>query len=107
MSLRPLLAALFLLCASALGLVACGGDDGDSESATAILRETFGEGKDVKSGRLDLAFRLNAQGLQNVNGPVGLRLSGPFASTGRSQLPRFDFQLALDAGGQNLTAGAV
>jgi hypothetical protein len=104
---RSLLLALLALCACALGLAACGGDDNESGDATAILKETFGEGKDVKSGRLDLAFRLNAQGLQNVEGPIGLRLSGPFQSAGKSQLPRFDFQVALDAGGQALSAGAV
>jgi hypothetical protein len=103
---RSLLLALLALCVCAFGLAACGGDDG-GEDATAILKETFGEGKDVKSGRLDLAFRLNAQGLQNVNGPVGLRLSGPFQSTGADQLPRFDFKATLDAGGQSLSAGAV
>lgn len=101
----PLLLALIALCACALGLAACGG--GDDDDASSILAETFGEGKDVKSGRLELAFRLNAQGLANVNGPVGLRLSGPFQSTGGEELPRFDFQVALDAGGQNIGAGAV
>jgi hypothetical protein len=104
---RSLLLVLVALCACALGLAACGGDDSDSSDAAAILDETFGEGKDVKSGRLDLSFRLNAKGLQNVNGPIGLRLSGPFQSAGKAQLPRFDFQVALDASGQSLTAGAV
>jgi hypothetical protein len=103
MSRWPIL--LLVLCALTGGLVACGGDD--SDDVDQILSETFGEGKDVKSGRLALAFRLDAQGLQNLRGPVALRLNGPFASQGRNQLPRFDFQVALDAGGQTLTAGAV
>ncbi len=104
---RSLLLALLALCACALVLAACGGDDADDGDAAAILDETFGAGKDVKSGRLDLSFRLDAKGLQNVNGPVGLRLSGPFQSSGQSQLPQFDFQASLDAGGQQLSAGAV
>jgi hypothetical protein len=101
----PLLLALLAACACALGLAACGGSD--DEDASAILAETFGEGKDVSSGRLDLSLRLTAQGLANVNGPVALRLSGPFQSSKEDELPRFDFQVAFDAGGQNLSAGAV
>ena len=96
---------LLVICACALGLVACGGDD--SDDANTILSETFGKGKDVKSGRLDVSLRLNAQGLQQVNGPVGLRLSGPFESTKPTELPRFDFEASIDAGGQQIKAGAV
>jgi hypothetical protein len=102
---RRLVLVLLTMLASTVGVAACGGgDDGD---ANAILAETFGEGKDVKSGRLEVGFRLDAQGLQNLRGPVALRLSGPFASQGATELPRFDFQVSLDAGGQALTAGAV
>jgi hypothetical protein len=101
---------LLVLCACALGLVACGGDDsggsGDDDVAT-ILAETFGEGKEVKSGRLDLNLRLNTEGLANVSGPLGVRLSGPFQSSGSKELPRFDFDAALDLSGQQIKAGAV
>jgi hypothetical protein len=96
---------LLVLCASALGLAACGG--GGSDDVDTILSETFGKGKEVKSGRLDLSLRLNAQGLQQVQGPIGLRLSGPFQSTKPTELPKFDFEAAIDAGGQQFKAGAV
>ena len=95
-----------LLLASLLAFSACGGDD--DEDVSTLLSQTFGGGgEDVKSGRLDLSFKLNAQGLQNVNGPVSVRLSGPFASTEQAELPRFDFTLGFDAAGQNIAAGAV
>ncbi len=100
---------LVLLCllASVLAFTACGGDD--DEDVGQLLAQTFGGGgEDVESGRLDVAVRLNAEGLPNVNGPVALRLSGPFQSAGKAaELPRFDFTLGFDAGGQNLAAGAV
>ena len=88
----------------ALALTACGGSDDDVDT---ILSETFGEGKEVKSGRLDLALRLNAQGLQGLQGPASIQLNGPFASTKAGDLPRFDFTASIDAGGQKLSAGAV
>jgi uncharacterized membrane protein YgcG len=100
----PLLLLALLACSVAVS--ACGGDDGE-EDAAAILAETFGEGKEVRSGELDLGFRLDAQGLQGVQGPVGVSLRGPFQTTEPTELPRFDFRLSIDAGGQNMSAGAV
>jgi len=103
-----LLVVLCLL-ASLIAVSACGGDD--EEDVGQLLSQTFGGGgEDVKSGRLDLSVRLNAEGLPNVTGPVALRLSGPFESpeaAKATELPRFDFTLGFDAGGQNLAAGAV
>jgi hypothetical protein len=72
-----------------------------------VLRQTFGEDKDIKSGRLDVSARLDAQGLAQLQGPVSLRLAGPFVSTKPDELPRFDFEGELDAGGQTLRAGAT
>jgi hypothetical protein len=100
---------LIVLLVSAFGLVACGDDDGSSGSddPSAILKETFGESKEVKSGRLDASVRINAQGLQGLDGPVTLALRGPFESQGGETLPKFDFALDITAGGQSFTAGAV
>lgn len=103
MSRWPIL--LLVLCALTGGLVACGGDD--SDDVDTILSETFGEGKDVKSGRLDVSLRLNAKGLKQLQGPLGVRLSGPFESTKPTELPRFDFEASVDTGGQQIKAGAV
>ncbi len=100
----PLLLLVLLACT--LGFAACGGDD--DEDVTQLLSETFGSGgEDVKSGRLDANLRLNAQGLAQLAGPVSVRLAGPFQSTEPTELPRFDFNLAFSAQGQNLEAGAV
>ena len=100
---------LLVLLVSALGLAACGDDDGasGSDDPAAILQETFGESKEVKSGRLDASVRINAKGLQGLDGPVTLALRGPFASQGGGKLPKFDFALDINAGGQSFTAGAV
>lgn len=97
------------LCAlAATGLTACGGDDDiSSKSAQEVLKETFGPDKPIKSGRVDLSLAFKSTGLQGVDGPVAITLKGPFSSPGAEQLPSFDLDVALSAGGQNLSAGAV
>ncbi|CAA9535875.1 MAG: hypothetical protein AVDCRST_MAG85-4110 [uncultured Solirubrobacteraceae bacterium] len=105
MSRWPLL--ILVLLASALGLVACGGDDGEDADPTALLQETFGAGKEVKSGRLDLSVRVNAKGIEQLPAPVTVALRGPFESQGSGKLPHFDFEAEINTGGQAFTAGAV
>ena len=94
--------------AAALGLVACGGDDSRTTTPTAILAETFGEGKDVKSGRLDVSLRLNAKGLEQLQGPVGAARSAARSSRrGRPSCRASTSRPRVDASGQQLKAGAV
>ena len=102
---RPLL-VLFALLACIFGVAACGGGDDDVDVDEA-LRQTFGEDKDIKSGRLDVSLRLDAEGLAQLRGPVTARLSGPFESTGSDSLPKFNFEAEADLAGQQLKAGAV
>ena len=101
---RLLLAVISVL---ALALGGCGGDDLSSKSAQDVLKETFGPDKPVESGKLDLRIALDAKGLQGIEGPVSLALRGPFESSGKQQLPRFDFDLNLDIAGQAVAAGAI
>ena len=101
---RPLILLLFVLL-SGLGVAACGG--GDDVDVDQTLKETFGENKDVKSGRLDLNLRLDARGLASLSGPVAIRLAGPFEANGDEELPRFSLEANLDAGGQSIRAGAT
>jgi hypothetical protein len=99
--------AVVLLVALASLLLAACGSSGKPSSAQDILKDTFGPGKSIKSGKLDVAVALNAVGLQSVNGPVKLALKGPFASQGGTKLPRFAFDLGLTAGGTTFSAGAI
>jgi hypothetical protein len=95
---------LLALCAGVLA--ACGGSSGSSEDPQQVLTATFGGGKEVKSGRIAASIDLDAKG-GNLNGPVQLKLDGPFESQGVKQLPKFDLNLSLSGGGQTLSAGAV
>ncbi|HWT93077.1 MAG TPA: hypothetical protein VN238_08785 [Solirubrobacteraceae bacterium] len=103
------LSLMLLVIACALGLTACGGDDSSSGSddPAAVLKETFGAGKVIKSGELGVSLRLNTKGLANVSGPLALKLTGPFQSRGGTELPKFDFTAQLDLSGQSLRVGAV
>ena len=80
---------------------------GGDEPVDEVLAQTFGEDKNIKSGRLELSVRVGEGVVPNLQGPVALRLSGPFSSTDPDELPRFDFEVGIDASGQRLTAGAV
>jgi hypothetical protein len=109
---RPaaLLALLLLL---AVGLVAgCGGgDEGEVSSDTDVnelLTKTFTGKKEVDSGNLDLSLKIEAQGGESqVQGPVTIKLSGPFQSQGQGELPEFSLDASLEGGGQSFNAGAT
>ncbi len=103
--LRPRLICLLAALIALAGVVtACGSDDA---SVDEVLAETFGEDKQIRSGRLDLTVRADVQGLPTLRGPITVRLSGPFAATGKAELPRFDLNLGLSGNGQSIEAGAV
>lgn len=97
-------ALLALLAASAALLGGCGGSE---PSANELLRQTFGPNQGIDSGRLALALAFDGQGLRSVNGPVSLRLVGPFQSSGKGKLPKVDLSLTVGMGGTTFSAGAV
>ena len=101
---------LILLLVCALGASACGGDAEES-GAASVLAKTFGEEKDIKSGRLDMAMDIKANGLRPGSTPSGLRVSGPFETAEDGAIPRFDlsFSVAGPGGGTGgaVTAGAI
>jgi hypothetical protein len=101
------LVVLLLLALSGALLAACGGGSDKPQSAEAILKDTFGPGKSIKSGNLGISLGLNAVGLQGLGGPVKLSLKGPFQSQGGDKLPLFDFDLGLTSGGTTFSAGAI
>ena len=102
-AMRRLLIAMF---ASALVVLVAGCGGGD-DSVGSLLSQTFAPDKSVKSGRLNAQLDANVQGIQGLNGPVRLRLSGPFQSAGKGEMPHFDFTLGVSAGGQSFNAGGV
>jgi len=71
------LAGIVVALLATLGIAACGG--GGDDSAGSILKDTFSGSKSVKSGDLDVVINFSGRGGQAASqGPVGLKLSGPF-----------------------------
>jgi hypothetical protein len=102
--MRRLTFPLLFCLLTALVAAGCGSSD---ESVDSLLKETFASDTSVKSGRLNAQVDANVQGVANLNGPLRLRLSGPFQSGEKNQMPRFDFTLGITASGQSFNAGGV
>lgn len=94
---------LFLASLLAVAPAACGG----GEDVDTLLAETFSGDKQVDSGRLGLAVRLDAKGGDRAQGPISLKLAGPFQREGEDELPRFDLDARLSGQGMTYQAGAV
>jgi hypothetical protein len=105
--LVPLLLAVIALTASACG----GGDDTSAGGsgggdAAALIKDTFGTGHAISSGRVDATLDVDMKGWSVLGTPLNLHLNGPFQSNGGTKLP--DFALDVDFGGtQPVTLGAV
>jgi len=95
-------------------LASCGGDSeqadpGQRASASSdpasLLRTTFANAGKMKSATVDFKLRIDPR--RSGDGPVTAHLSGPFASQGENQLPRFAWTAELASGGQTFNAGAT
>jgi hypothetical protein len=100
---------LLILAAALVALVAgCGGGgpDGDTD-VNELLQQTFSGDKKVDSGRLDLTLRIDVQGGADaqLEGPISLKLAGPFQTRGEGKLPLFDVDASFEGAGQSLQAG--
>jgi hypothetical protein len=107
-------ALLSVLVLGLLGLAACGGSDNGSSSSSAsgsdpeaVLQQTFGANKPIRSGKLDVGLSADLKGLQSLSGPITLRLTGPFQSNGKGELPDFDLAVAIRAAGTSFDVGAT
>jgi hypothetical protein len=105
--LRIVLLALVVAFGGAL-LAGCGSSgNGGDQGVKALLSETFGKNKPIHSGKLSLRLNVDAQGLASLKHPLAIRVDGPFQAQGSGQVPKFDFAVDLDSGGNAIQAGAV
>jgi hypothetical protein len=113
MPLRPRIVLCLLLCVLTGVLAAgCGGGSGDAASASTdvdqLLKDTFSGGRSIKSGKVNLALRIDAKGgSSSAQGPISISLTGPFESQGKGKLPKLDLDAKVEGAGQNISAGVV
>jgi hypothetical protein len=96
---------LLVLLLLALVAVGCGGDSDTADSSTDVdqlLDETFSGGKSIESGRLDIALDIEAD---TGEGPVTIKVTGPFQSQGEGRLPQLDMEGSFEGGGESLSGG--
>ena len=96
-------ASLLVLPALALGLSACGGSDND-ENVDKLLDEAFTT--PIKSADVTLDTEVGLEGA-GVDGPIKVKLSGPFKDNGSAKVPSFDFDVSVGGGGINASGGLV
>jgi hypothetical protein len=104
---------LLLSLAAALSIavagLACGGDDGgggDSGEAKALLERAFA--KQVGSGELELDVKADLEGGgEKLEGPMTLKIDGPYAQSTRRKLPRLDWDISFKGLGQNIRGGLI
>lgn len=102
--------SLALAALVAAALAACGGGGKEATAGTDVnqlLRETFTGDKQVDSGRLNVTLAVDVQGAEGVNGPVNVKLAGPFQTQGDGKLPKLDLDLDFAGSGQNVKAGVT
>lgn len=104
MSRFRFLALFATLAAMATVFAACGSSDSDSgssdEDPQKVIESASLEG--VKSGNLDLALHVKAEG--DEGGDVDVSLSGPFEATSKEELPQLEMnaEVSGSAGGEDI-----
>ena len=102
-----------LLCLMALmaltGLAACGGDEAsESTDVDKLLEDTFSGEKKIESGKFELALKADVKGGGGgFQGPINVKLGGPFESQGKTTMPKFDVDASFEGAGQSLKAGVM
>jgi hypothetical protein len=113
--LRPMF-FLMLAAVAALVLAACGSDDEpassdsgsqSSEDVNDLLKQTFTNKTKIESGKLDITLGGDVKGVPQLSGPLSVKLSGPFQSSGGEQVPKFKLDIGFEGGGQSLELGAT
>jgi hypothetical protein len=102
--LNETLRAPVLLVVTALLLAGCGGG-GDEGKAREILRKGFGTPIGTANVSVDLTADL--EGIPQQQGPVRVRLAGPYRSNGPGKLQDADLDVVISGGGQTFSMGLL
>jgi hypothetical protein len=107
---RPLFVVMGAVLAVLVAVLAaaCGG--GGSEDVSTVIEKTFSSKQKLDSGKLKLDATARLEGASQLQGPVTVKMSGPFqgletkiAETG--EIPQADLDMSAGAAGQTFKAG--
>jgi hypothetical protein len=106
-----ILAAVFLL-VTGVAAGCGGGSDSSGEDINKVLDQTFNRDNKVDSGKLGIEGSAKLEGIKQITGPITVSVSGPFEGLEEKvkdtgQLPRTDFEMTANAGGQKISAGST
>jgi hypothetical protein len=102
--LNETLRALVLVAVTALLLAGCGGGGNDGE-AREILRKGFATPIGAANVSIDLTADL--EGIPQQQGPVRVKLAGPYRSNGPGRLQDADLDVVISGGGQTFSMGLL
>jgi hypothetical protein len=89
---RTILTILVVAIVNAAG---CGGSDHKNVNPEAMLDAAAAH--PISSAETETDLRLQVRGVQQLSGPLRLRLSGPYVSGGGRQIPKFDWRMNASA----------
>jgi hypothetical protein len=94
-----------LASAAALALSACGGGNGDSGDAKALLKESFS--KPLHSANVSLDLSAKIDGVPQLSQPISFKMTGPYESQGPKKVPKLDWDINVSGGGQTFSGGII
>jgi hypothetical protein len=95
-----------ILVATAVLLAGCGGG-GSGKDGRELLRKGFGASIGTANISVDLTANLDGIKQQDGQGPVRIKLAGPYRSNGRGKLPDAKLDVIISGGGQTFTMGLI
>ncbi len=84
-----------ILCVAVVNAAGCGATHHDSVNPKLMLNAAFAH--PISSAQTDMDLTLRVNGLEQLSGPLKVRLSGPYVSSGGETIPKFDWRLSASA----------
>jgi hypothetical protein len=95
--------AAWLLPAMLAGALLAGCGGGDDESVAELLDRAFGN--PIGSAEVKLDVEVELRGVEELEDPIEITLTGPYRSGGDDQIPSVDWDLTVSAQNQSFNAG--
>ena len=95
-------AALLLLPALLAGALIAGCGDDDDKSVTELLNKAFES--PIGSADIKLDIQVELDGVEELQDPIEISLTGPYDSTGDAEIPSVDWDITVQAQNQSFNA---